>query len=266
MKIEILFPEYANLFGDMGNMLYLKGCLPQAEFIETPITAAPLFATEAPALVYMGPMAEAAQEKAIARLAPYKGRIAQLIEGGTCFLFTGNAMEVLFKEIRDGGRVIPGLGLLDLTAVRNFEHRYNANFLGEFQGMPLLGCKSQFTLAYGDNSQNYFAKAEPGRGSGLNRETPLEGVKQNNFIGTYLIGPLLVMNPGFTRWLLQAMGVGAPALAHEEAVELAYAQRLKEFRDPLVHMEKEGDTNQLRIDFSPKSWYNLLKSKLRKKG
>ena len=34
MKIEILFPEYANLFGDMGNILYLKACLPQAEFID----------------------------------------------------------------------------------------------------------------------------------------------------------------------------------------------------------------------------------------
>ncbi len=261
MKIEVLFPEYANLFGDMGNILYLKQCLPQAEFVETPITGTPLFAGEAPALVYMGPLSEPAQEKATARLRPYKERLQELMEGGTCFLFTGNAMETLFREIQDGPRAIPGLGLFDLAAVRNFEHRYNANFLGDFQGMPLLGCKSQFTLAYGDNSQGYFAKAEPGRGSGLNPDTPLEGVKRNNFIGTYLIGPLLVMNPPFTRWLLRAMGVEAPMLAHEEAMEQAFAQRLKEFRDPLVRMEKEGDTNQLRLNFSLGAW---VKSKLRK--
>ena len=36
MKIEILFPEFCNLFGDMSNMRYLKKCLPCAEFIETP--------------------------------------------------------------------------------------------------------------------------------------------------------------------------------------------------------------------------------------
>ena len=35
MKIEILFPEICNLFGDMGNMKYLKKCLPNAEFIST---------------------------------------------------------------------------------------------------------------------------------------------------------------------------------------------------------------------------------------
>ena len=30
MKIEILFPEYCNLFGDLGNMMYLKACMPEA--------------------------------------------------------------------------------------------------------------------------------------------------------------------------------------------------------------------------------------------
>ena len=28
MRIEILFPEVCNLFGDMSNMRYLKKCLP----------------------------------------------------------------------------------------------------------------------------------------------------------------------------------------------------------------------------------------------
>ena len=34
MKIEILFPETANLFGDLGNARYLRSCLPQGEFVE----------------------------------------------------------------------------------------------------------------------------------------------------------------------------------------------------------------------------------------
>lgn len=72
------------------------------------------------------------------------------------------------------------------------------------------------------------------------------------------------MNPPFTRWLLDAMGAKGVPLAYKDAMEQAYAQRLKEFQDPAVRMEKEGDTNQLRIDFSPKSWYNYLKSKMRR--
>ena len=35
MKIEILFPEFCNLFGDMYNMKYLKMCIPNAEIIES---------------------------------------------------------------------------------------------------------------------------------------------------------------------------------------------------------------------------------------
>lgn len=262
MKIEILFPEYANLFGDMGNILYLKACLPQAEFIETAMNDAPRFLSEPVDLVYMGPMSEAAQEKIIARLMPCKEKIQELIEAGTCFLFTGNAVETLYQEIEDGNRKIPGLGLFPFTARRSYLHRHNSNFLGDMDGISILGCKSQFTMAYGDNSGNYFAKAE--RGIGLNRDTPLEGIRQNNFIGTNLIGPLLVMNPPFTRWLLDAMGAKDAPLAYKDAMEQAYAQRLKEFQDPAVRMEKEGDTNQLRIDFSPKSWYNYLKSKMRR--
>ena len=37
MKIEVLFPEFCNLFGDAYNMVYLEKTLPEAEFIRTKI-------------------------------------------------------------------------------------------------------------------------------------------------------------------------------------------------------------------------------------
>ena len=46
----------------------------------------------------------------------------------------------------------------------------------------------------------------------------LEGIRQNNFIGTNLIGPLLVMNPPFTRWLLDAMGADDAPLARSSPI------------------------------------------------
>ena len=54
MKIEILFPEFCNLFGDMSNMWYLRKCLPEAEFVETPFEAEPAFASEDVGLIYLG--------------------------------------------------------------------------------------------------------------------------------------------------------------------------------------------------------------------
>ena len=237
MKIEILFPEYCNLFGDLGNMMYLKACMPEAEFIETPMNEEPAFAAEDMNLVYMGPMTERVQEKVIKKLKPYKARIEELINARKCFLFTGNAMEVLFREIIDGDRVIPGLNIFDFSAVRDYEHRYNGNFYGEFNERKIVGCKTQFTMAYGPNEHACFAKTI--RGIGINKSSIYEGVRRKNFYGTYLIGPLLVMNPYFTQYLMYHMGIEKPKLAYSEAVKDAYRQRLTEFENKKTVMEKE---------------------------
>ena len=97
MKIEILFPECCNLFGDYGNVLLLKACLPNAEFIETALYETPQFVKDPVDLVYLGSMSEHTQEKVIEKLLPHKAQLAAQIEKGRCFLFTGNAVEVLSR-------------------------------------------------------------------------------------------------------------------------------------------------------------------------
>ena len=83
MKIEVLFPEICNLFGDMGNMKYLKKCLPNAEFISTAFGDKPLFASEQPNLIYLAPSNEKNQELIIKALLPYRDRLKELIDNGT---------------------------------------------------------------------------------------------------------------------------------------------------------------------------------------
>jgi hypothetical protein len=197
----------------------------------------PVFASEKVNLIYMGPMAERAQEKVIQKLMPYKERIEELIQDRVCFLFTGNAMEVLFREIIDGDKVIPGLNIFDFAAVRDYAHRYNGNFYGEFNERKVVGCKSQFTMAYGSNENFYFAKSI--RGIGMNKTSMYEGIHKRNFIGTYLVGPLLVMNPYFTQYLMYHMGIEKPKLAFSEAMKDAYHQRLTEFENKKTVMDKE---------------------------
>jgi hypothetical protein len=41
MKIEVLFPEFCNLYGDMSNIEYLHKCIPEAEIIYTSIDEEP---------------------------------------------------------------------------------------------------------------------------------------------------------------------------------------------------------------------------------
>jgi len=236
--IEILFPEYANLFGDMSNMRYLQACLPQATFVRTPLTQTPYFVNHKVDLLYMGPMTERAQQRAILALMPFSGRLHHLIDIGVPMLFTGNAMEVLGKEIvLDNGHSVHGLGLLDLTAKQDLFHRYNGLALGRFAPIhaDIVGFKSQFTTAIGNNADCPFLKME--RGIGLNRHTRLEGFCKGRMIATYLLGPLLILNPALTRWLLDEMGATDVPLVHEEALTDAYTRRLAEFCDPQIDVE-----------------------------
>ncbi len=231
MKIEILYPEFCNLNGDMGNVKYLKKCLPEAEFIETAIDEDPAFCTqENISLIYMGTLSERSQEIVIKKLMPYKQKIEELIENGQVFLFTGNSVEVLGKYIENEDESkVEGLGIFDIYAKRDMLHRHNSFFLGKYEDIELLGFKSQFTMLHGDNSNNYFSKVE--MGIGINKESKLEGIRKNNFIGTYIIGPVLILNPKFTLKLLNLMKVEEPKLAFEKEVLEAYEVRYKKFKE-----------------------------------
>lgn len=229
LRIEILFPEFCNLYGDISNMKYLKKCLPNANFIETAFDEEPSFVKEKVNFIYLGPMTENMQEKVITKLKPYKERIEELIEENVIFLITGNAIEIFGKYIEnEDGSKIEALGIFDIYAKRDMLHRHNSIFIGKWESIDIVGFKSQFTFAYGNNEENYFAKVE--KGIGLNKESKLEGIMKNNFIGTYLIGPILILNPLFTEKLLEKMGVNKENLEYAEDVKAAYNQRLEEFR------------------------------------
>ncbi len=209
MKIEILYPERCNLYGDLANMDYLRKCLPQAEFVETPLGETPQFAREKVDMVYLGPMTEQAQEQVLEQLFPLKERLQELVEQDVVFLCTGNALELfgeaIFKE--DGSR-IPCLGLFPLTAQRDMMHRHNSVFLGSFETGPVTGFKSQFTTAKTSSGELKLFGVE--KGMGLNKKCPFEGVRAHNFFGTYLSGAAADQQPAIHQVLALPAGGGFP--------------------------------------------------------
>jgi lipid II isoglutaminyl synthase (glutamine-hydrolysing) len=245
LTIEVLFPEIANLHGDNANIGYLSQCRPDARVIRTGLTEIPAFVSEPVDLVYLGPMTEHGQLKAIERLLPHRDRIEALIESGTVFLFTHNALEVLGTRIRndDMNYDVSGVGIFELESrVRMFD-RYNGKVLGTVREVgnehPVLGYKSQFSMvsevgsaAVSDReSLSGFLTAD--RGIGRNSGTATEGVRRGNFFGTSLIGPILIVNPYFTRAMLTLLDPHSePTLAHEKLALAAYQARLNDFRDP----------------------------------
>lgn len=234
MVVEILFQEVCGLYGDCQNPTYLQATLADAEFIFTQLNGTPYFAEKTPDLIYIGAMSEATQRSVIAKLRPFKDRILELIENGTVILATGNAGEIFCKEINyvTEDCKVEGLGVFDLNVKTDLFKRYNGKNLGTVEGIPVVGFRSQFSMIYGDNSENYFMKCE--RGIGINPKSNLEGIRKNNLICTQMIGPILPLNPLFCEYLIGLTGNKAVAAFRESALD-AYEQRLKEFRNPKVN-------------------------------
>ena len=235
--IEVLFPEFCNLFGDSSNMKYLKKCLPEAEFIYTSYTDEPYFVENKPDLIYMGAMTEKKQEMAAKRLTAFKDRIKELIESDTPMLFTSNAVELLGKYIEneDGSR-IPCLGLYDFSAKRDIMHRINGLVRGHDRGIEIVGFRTQFTTATELPEALSFIGVD--RGMGMNKESKLEGIHDHKLYATYLVGPFLALNPEFTEhFMREDMGIDNAEAAFKKLAMKSYKRRVKEFHNPKCDYE-----------------------------
>lgn len=236
LTIEMLYPEIANLHGDNSNIDYLAQCRPDARVLRTSLTETPAFVSQKVDLVYLGPLTEQGQLKAIDRLRPHRERIEALIEEGTSFLFTHNALEVLGNRIRNDEMHydVPAVGVFEIESTVHMFGRYSGKVMGTIAQVgeqhPIVGYKSQFSMITADDSLPGFLTAD--RGIGRTRSTSVEGVRVGNFIGTSLIGPLLVINPHLTRSLLAQIDPDSdPLIAHERLAVTAYDARLADFSD-----------------------------------
>ena len=248
MKIEVLFPELCNLYGDPANITYLKESLEHAvklsdgspvydvEIVETHLTDKPLFLRDKPDLIYMGTMTENSQKLVINKLSQYKEQLKKAIDEGVNFLITGNAVEVFGNRIiEDDEEVIEGLGIIDIEARRSSVNRYNCLYVGDFnigdeEPLKIVGFKSVFGFIYGNDTENNLFDTIIGYGS--NRETAKEGIRKNNFIATAVIGPLLVLNPLLVKWYMNDVFEVGFEPAYYEAAMNAYNSRVEEYLTP----------------------------------
>lgn len=261
LKIEILYPEVANLFGDLFNIKFLEKSIKESYagagtdagigvgagtvadagenaddvvgVINTSLKETPRFIEGDIDLVYMGPMPEYAQELAIDALRPHAEAIKSLIDAGKVFLFTGNAFEIFSEYIeKDDGSRIDGLGIFPGHAVRRMMARYNSLYLGKLdsENMDIIGFKSQFSKMYDvplDIKAFHTIRECEAEDTAVD-----EGVRIKNFFGTYLLGPFLIVCPNFTKYLISLMGIEEPKLAYEDYTMYCYEERMKDFLDP----------------------------------
>lgn len=236
MKIEYLFPEICNLYGDYYNVEYLSKSCDDIEVVKTSLNDVPYFVNDVPKMIYIGSMTEKYQKIVLEKIEPYKERLFDLIEKeNVVVLATGNALELFGKEIiEENGNVVKCLGLFNTTAKQDMMHRHNSLYLGKFAdgdtAVEITGFKSQFTHSYGDR-KNGTPLFETTRGVGFDGGETGEGVRINNFMGTYVLGPLLILNPLLTKYILRLIGAEDKLIFEDVAMDV-YNTRLAEYKEP----------------------------------
>lgn len=201
MVVEILYPELTNIFGDYANITYLEKCMPKTKFIYTSINKEPYFIKNKVDMIYLGSMSEEYQKIIVEKLTKYKKNLIECIEKDVIVLFTGMATEIIGNYIIENDKKQKCLCLFDVYFERNKTKRHNSLFLGNFEKFKIVGNKSQFTMMYGDNKYPFIEVHDGCVGMNLNFK--YEGIHYRNFFATQLLGPLLILNPYFTDYLIK---------------------------------------------------------------
>ncbi len=229
MIIEVLYPEFNNLFGDRGNCEYLKKKLTMAgyevEVVETSIYDEPAFLKGHVDFLLISPCGEKQQLVELEQLKIYKEAVKSRIDNGGVTLASGNAFELFGEFIEtENGEKAECLNLYPYYAKQFTRLRYNDCAVGEFEGMKIVGFKNLLSHAYGENPKPFLTMK---RGIGMNKDAKIEGIHHNNFFATYHTGPLLPLNPEFTDYLIRLVDEDYAGVALEYEKQ-AYESRLKE--------------------------------------
>ena len=165
--IEALYPEFSNLYGDRGNLLYLRRKLELAgaevELLETSLFETPAFAArDDVGFLYLGPCTERQQELELKALRPYREALLSRMDGAAVTLATGNAFELFGEKIlrADSQKSeIKALGFWNTYAERFSRLRYNELCVGECGDISVTGFKNQLSHSLRRNTRSVFENA-----------------------------------------------------------------------------------------------------------
>ena len=223
--VEVLYPEFSNLYADLKNIEYLEKCNKNIKVIYTYVSDEPYFINHKVDMIYMGSMSDSKIESCIKLLSVYKKQLKDLIDDNVLFLITGNALEVFSSHINTGKKKIDGLNIFDYYIEKDMTKKHASWFLGEFNGIDIVGHRNQFAKCY--NIKDEFIHKVGGYGIDLKCDN--EGINYKNFYATYLLGPLLILNPLFTKYILNKLGLKEDLFEEKDIMD-AYSRRKDHFR------------------------------------
>lgn len=223
-----------NLYGDYGNVSILCKRLEEqgAELqLDRKTIGDTLFSDEYD-FIYCGAGTEKKRDLALGALSKEGEALRSAIESGSFVLFTGNSWEMLGRSIKSvDGEMLNGLGLFDYSCVES-DTRITSDIIAEsdFLSKPVCGFINKCGSVSGVSTP-LFTGVKLGPGNSESDKN--EGFRYKNFMGTELIGPILVKNPHLLKMIMkELMGDDYRDIEHA-AAEKAYNITLNALLDRL---------------------------------
>lgn len=216
-----LYPEILNLYGDRGNVIaFRRRC--EWRGIEVRIREVNLgdpVDFRAADFLFIGGGADREQDLIARDLAARRDNLGEAIEDGLVVLAICGGYQILGRYYRTlGGRIIPGLQLLDFYTQAD-TNRLVGNVAIE---VPVAGRMVKVTGFENHAGRTFLGDIRPfGKvlaGYGNNGTDGTEGARYRNAFCSYLHGPLLPKNPALTDLFIR--------LALERQGEEAFLQPL----------------------------------------
>ena len=223
--IEILYSEFGNMYGEVYNAMFLEKNCDNIKLIYTKLTDEPYFVNNKVDMVYISNLRDNKMYDILDILKKYKDKIREMIENNIIFLLTGNALELFGSYIEEDGKKIESLNIFDYYIKKDFNIKYASWVKGEFNNIEIIGHRNQFSKCYGIKTP--FIKVLTGTGSDI--DSNIEGIHYKNFYATYLLGPFLIMNPYFAKYILNLLGIKEMKF-EKDAID-AYNKRMEYFHN-----------------------------------
>jgi len=203
IKIAHLYYDLLNLYGEQGNVTALVNALNKQKLslkVDL-LTIGDKIDFQEYDLFYLGCGSEENLFIVLDDIKKYKKQIKEVINKGKFFISTGNSRELFGKYIELNNQRYKALSIFDYYALQNIYTRIVGESFMEFEQLskPIIGFQNRECIIQNGN-KGLFKLI---KGYADNYSASYEGHHENNFFGSYLLGPLLIRNPHFTDYIVK---------------------------------------------------------------
>lgn len=203
-KILYLYYDIMNLYGENGNIRMIERVLrnkgAQVEIDRKTITDTEIDFTEYD-FIYCGAGTERSRDACIEHLRTFGDSLRKAFEDNKVMLFTGNSYEMLGKSLHTAqGEDIKGLGLFDFTVEEQKKNRYSGDVTlkSDISVEPFIGYINKCSKVEGISKPLFEVTSVVGT-----VKDTADGIREKNFFGTQVTGPVMVKNPAFADYIAE---------------------------------------------------------------